>query len=173
MRRSAPSTTSRPRATPARGCRGFTLVELLVVVAIMALLATIAMPLSELAQRRTQEEELRRSLREIRDALDQYKRLVDAGHIQRAVGAAGYPASLQELAGGVTDALSPQGARIYLLRSLPRDPFAPADVANAVDTWSTRAYASPPEDPQAGSDVFDVHSKSSALGSNGVAYRAW
>ena len=169
MTRSTRPSQSHPRAAR----RGFTLVELLVVVAIMALLATIAMPLAELSQRRAQEEELRRSLREIRDALDQYKRLVDAGHIERAVGAAGYPASLQDLVTGVNDAMSPQGARIYLLRSLPRDPFAAADIVNAADTWSPRAYASPPDDPQPGSDVFDVHSKSSTLGSNGIAYKRW
>lgn len=157
----------------ARTGRGFTLVEMLVVVAIMAVLASIAMPMTELAQRRTKEEELRRSLREIRGALDQYKRLVDAGHITRAPGDSGYPPTLQVLVDGVVDAQSPQGARIFLLRSLPRDPFAPFDVGDAASTWSLRAYASPPDDPQPGADVFDIHSTSPVLGLNGVAYRAW
>ncbi len=153
--------------------RGFTLVELLVVIAIMAVLATIATPLADLSKRRAQEEELRRSLREIRGALDQYKRLADAGHIEKATGEAGYPPSLKLLEAGVTDPMSPQGTRIYILRSLPRDPFAPADAADAADTWATRSYASPPDDPQPGADVFDVHSKSSAIGLNGIAYRSW
>jgi len=157
----------------AQAGRGFTLVELLVVVAIMAVLATVALPLAELSQRRSQEEALRQSLRQIRDALDQYKRLVDSGHVERSVGESGYPPSLQVLVDGLTDAMSPQGAKIYILRSLPRDPFSPAEIANAADTWAPRSYASPPESPQPGSDVFDVHSKSSAIGSNGVAYKSW
>jgi len=164
---------SRARERRAGARRGFTLIELLVVVAIMAVLATIAMPMAELTQRRTQEEELRRSLREIRSALDQYKRLVDAGHIERAVGAAGYPASLELLTVGVTDAMSPQGAKIYLLRSVPRDPFAPASIVNPAETWALRSYASPPEDPQPGDDVFDLHSKSPVVGLNGIAYKNW
>lgn len=153
--------------------RGFTLVELLAVVAIMGVLASIAMPLAELSQRRSQEEQLRRSLRDIRGALDQYKRLADAGHIQRSPGDSGYPPSLQVLVDGVVDAQSPSGTRIYLLRSLPRDPFAPSEAGAAADTWSTRSYASPPDDPQPGDDVFDVHSKSSTPGLDGVAYRSW
>ena len=126
-----------------------------------------------LSQRRAQEEELRRSLREIRGAIDQYKRLVDAGHIERSVGDSGYPPSLQVLVEGLTDAMTPQATKIYILRSLPRDPFSPPDVTTAADTWALRSYASPPDDPQPGEDVFDVHSKSSATGLNGIAYKRW
>lgn len=153
--------------------RGFALVELLVVVAIMAVLASVALPLADMSRRRVQEEDLRRSLREIRDALDRYKRLSDAGRIERSLGDSGYPPSLDVLVGGITDARTPNGAKIYLLRSLPRDPMAPLDDANAASTWSTRAYASPPDDPRPGDDIFDVHSKSTAVGLNGVPYSAW
>jgi len=153
--------------------RGFSLVELLVVLAIMSLLASIAMPLVELEHRRGREEELRRSLREIRGALDTYKRLVDAGRVVRPVGGSGYPSRLDILAEGVTDAQAPQGTRIYLLRRLPRDPFASEAVTGAADTWGLRSYASPPQDPQPGADVFDVYSKSSGTGLNGVPYRLW
>ncbi len=152
--------------------QGFSLVELLAVVAIMSILATIGLPLMELSQRRTQEEDLRRSLREIRSALDQYKQLVDTGRIAQQAGGSGYPPSLEVLSQGVVDAQSPQAAKIYLLRQLPRDPMAPADQA-ATNTWAPRSYASPPDDPQPGQDVFDVHSKSSAVGLNGVPYAQW
>lgn len=161
------------RAVRSHAPRGFTLVELLVVVAIMAILATIALPLAELSQRRVQEEELRRSLREIRGALDQYKRLVDAGHIERTVGEAGYPPSLHVLVTGVTDAMSPQGAKIYILRSLPRDPLSSPETVDPAQTWAVRSYASPPDDPQPGSDIFDVHSMSPGTGLNGIAYKNW
>ena len=151
---------------------GFSLIELLVVIAIMAVLASIGLPLAELSQRRAQEEELRRSLREIRTAIDAYKRLVDQGSIQRAADASGYPPRLELLVEGVVDARSAQGSKIYLVRQLPRDPLAPDGVA-AADTWSLRSYASPPEAPQPGKDVYDVHSKATGIGSNGVAYLNW
>jgi general secretion pathway protein G len=153
--------------------RGFSLIELLAVIAILSILATIGLPLAELSHRRTQEEELRRSLRDIRNAIDAYKRMVDAGRIMRAADASGYPATLQALAAGAPDAQSPQGTMIYFLRRLPRDPFAPEDIAEAADTWGLRSYASPPDDPQAGRDVFDVYSRSAAAGLDGVPYRKW
>lgn len=146
--------------------------ELLAVVAIMSILATIALPLMELSQRRTQEEDLRRSLREIRSALDQYKQLVDTGRIAQQAGGSGYPPNLELLSQGVVDAQSPQGTKIYLLRRLPRDPMAQAD-QSAANTWAPRSYSSAPDDPQPGEDVFDVRSRSSAVGLNGVPYAQW
>lgn len=156
-----------------RDTGGFSLVELLIVIAIMSVLASIGMPLVELAQQRTKEENLRRSLREIRDALDACKRLADEGRIERVAGGSGYPPKLEVLVDGVKDARSPQGTKLYLLRSLPRDPFANADVQPAAATWALRSYTSPPEEPKPGADVFDVHSKSTAAGLDGVPYRQW
>lgn len=152
---------------------GFSLVELLVIVAIMALLASIGFPLAELSHRRTQEEELRRALRDIRSALDQYKQMVDSGLIARPVGGSGYPPSLKVLVDGEVNAQTPNGSRIYLLRRVPADPFAP-DAAEAPDTmWALRSYDSPPDDPHPGRDVYDVHSKAAGTGLNGIPYRAW
>lgn len=151
---------------------GFSLVELLVVVAIMSLLASIAFPFAELAKRRGQEEDLRRALREIRTAIDEYKRLVDTGRIARAAGASGYPPSLELLVDGVQDAQAPAQVRIYLLRRLPRDPFADPDVP-AAQTWGLRSYASSAEEPRAGADVFDVYSKAAGNGLDGTPYRQW
>lgn len=153
--------------------KGFSLVELLVVLAIMAVLASIGLPLAELSHRRNKEEELRRSLREIRSALDAYKRLVDQGNIQRIAGASGYPPNLEILVDGVPDARAPTPSRIYLLRTLPRDPFATNDSQPAAQTWALRSYASPPHDPKAGADVYDIHSRASGIGLNGIAYRDW
>lgn len=152
---------------------GFTLVEMLVVVAIMAVLASIGLPLAELSRKRANEEELRRSLREIRGALDQYKKLVDSGSIQRSADASGYPPSLNALVEGVPDLKSPLGTKVYLLRRLPRDPFAAPEIEDAADTWATRSYASSPAEPKPGKDVFDVTSKSNELGFNGRPYRLW
>ena len=156
-----------------RAQRGFTLVELLVVVAIMAVLASIGFPLAELSKRRAQEEELRRSLREIRTAIDQYKRMVDQGRIAKDALGSGYPPSLEVLASGAPDAQSARQARIYFLRKLPRDPFAPESITAAAETWGLRSYESPPDDPRAGRDVFDVHSRSEGVGLDGTPYRKW
>jgi len=148
-------------------------VELLVVLTITAVLASIGLPLMELSRKRNQEEDLRRSLREIRTALDAYKRLTDQGNIQRPINGSGYPQRLDDLVEGVQDARSPQGTKIYLLRQLPRDPFAPKTMVRPADTWETRSYASPPDDPKPGADVFDVRSREPGVGLNGVPYRNW
>lgn len=147
--------------------------ELLVVVAIMSILAAIAFPLAELSHRRAQEEELRRSLREIRSALDAYKRMVDAGLIARPSGGSGYPPSLQVLVNGETNAQTPQASKLYFLRRIPRDPLAPDAVIDAAATWGLRSYDSPPDDPRPGRDVYDVYSKAQGSGLDGRPYRQW
>jgi len=172
LSKGAPS-TAHAHAKPAQSSCGFSLIELLVVLAILSVLASIGLPLAELSHQRNKEEDLRRSLREIRSALDAYKRLADQGSIQRAADASGYPPNLEALVDGVVDARSPKGTKIYLLRQLPRDPFAPSSIAAAAQTWELRSYASPADDPKPGADVFDVHSRAPGVGLNGVAYKAW
>lgn len=152
---------------------GFSLIELMVVVAILSILATIGLPLAELAQKRTKEEVLRQSLREIRSAIDAYKKSVDQGRIVRIVGTSGYPPNLEVLVDGVTDAQSPQSEKIYFLRRLPRDPFAPDELQSAAATWGLRSYASTADNPKPGNDVFDVFSNSTETGLNGQPYRKW
>lgn len=152
---------------------GFTLIELLITVAIVSLLASIALPLSELSFQRTKEQELRRSLREIRGALDAYKRHVDEGRIRRAADGSGYPATLAVLVEGAEDLKSPTQARLRFLRRIPRDPMSGGDRTPAEGTWGLRSYDSSHEDPRPGKDVFDVYSLSGATGLNGIPYKDW
>ena len=149
--------------------RGYTLVELLAVLAILSILAMGAVPMAELAAQRQKEQALRDALWEIRSALDAYKRAVDGGLIAREAGGTGYPPRLSTLVEGVVGA---QGKRLYFLRRLPRDPFAPADQP-AEATWALRCYESPPDAPAPGADVYDVRSRSARMGSNGVALKDW
>jgi general secretion pathway protein G len=154
--------------------RGFTIIELVVTVGIIALLASAVVPSAQLVYQRQREIELRASLRTIRAALDAYKLASDTGRIKKALGKSGYPPDLQSLVDGVEDASSPkEGVKIYFLRRLPRDPFWPDAAAPAADTWGLRSYASPPEDPQPGDDVYDVYSRSSRTGLNGAPYHDW
>jgi len=153
--------------------RGFTLIELLVTVVIIGLLASIALPMTELVVQRSKEQELRVALREIRTAIDVYRKVWDEGRIQKGVDDSGYPKSLEVLVEGVEDAKSPKRAKIYFLRRIPRDPMVLDTRSAASETWGKRAYKSPPEDPQEGEDVYDVYSLSNKTGLNGVPYREW
>jgi len=154
--------------------RGFTIIELVMTVAIISLLATAVVPSAQLVFQRERESELRASLRTIRGAIDAYKLASDTGRIKKELNKSGYPPDLRSLVDGVDDASSPkEGVKIYFLRRLPPDPFWPGATTPAADTWGLRSYASPADDPQPGDDVYDVYSRSSRTGLNGVPYRDW
>jgi general secretion pathway protein G len=153
--------------------RGFTLIELLVTLAILALLATVVAPAAQVTVQRRHEQELRRSLREIRAAIDAWKKASDEGRIAKAAGSTGYPAKLELLVDGVPDLRSPKRTKIFFLRRLPRDPFNPVTESPEAQSWGKRSFASEATDPREGDDVYDVYSTSERAGLNGVPYRKW
>jgi len=122
---------------------------------------------------RAKEHELRTSLRQMREAIDAYKQAVDEGRITKRANETGYPKSLEILVAGVEEAQNPKKVKIYFLRRIPRDPMAPDSTLTAPETWGKRSYASPPDEPKAGDDVFDVYSLSAGIGLNAVPYREW
>ncbi|HEU4851518.1 MAG TPA: prepilin-type N-terminal cleavage/methylation domain-containing protein [Telluria sp.] len=153
--------------------RGFTLIELLVTLAILALLGALVVPVTQVTLQRSQEQTLRRNLREIRVAIDAYKKAYDEGRLPRVTGSTGYPKELELLVQGVADQRSPTRAKMYFLRRIPRDPFNPNPELTDAQTWGKRSYASEPDEPKEGEDVYDVYSTSGGTGLNGIPYRKW
>jgi general secretion pathway protein G len=157
----------------ASALRGFTLIELLITVALVGLLAGLAVPAVDLVVKRTQEVALRVALRDIRKGLDAYKQAVDEGRVLGKAGESGYPPTLNLLVDGVLDQRSPDQRKIYFMRRLPPDPMSIDPTLSAAETWGLRSYASEPDAPAEGADVFDVYSKSQDVGINGVPYSKW
>jgi general secretion pathway protein G len=153
--------------------QGFTLIEMMVALAIIAVLAMLVVPVAQLGVQRSKEQDLRIALREIRNAIDAYKLASDEGRIPRDSNSNGYPASLQVLVDGVGDAKNPKRQKVRFLRRLPRDPMFPDSSVDAGQSWGLRSYASDASEPKEGSDVYDIHSRSPQLGLNGVPYSVW
>lgn len=151
---------------------GFTLIELLVTVAIVAVLASLTLPLAETVARRNKEQELKYALRQIRNAIDGYKKATDDGRVPKGPGESGYPENLEVLVKGAKNQKDPNGRMLYFLRSIPRDPFADQTLS-ADGTWGKRSYESSHDDPREGADIYDVYSLNQGTGINGIPYREW
>ncbi|HEI8868867.1 type II secretion system protein [Serratia sp. AKBS12] len=156
-----------------RGQQGFTLIEMMVTLALLATLAAAAIPLVQRQQQQQQEETLRESLRQIRDAIDRYAQASQEGKIEQEAGESAYPESLDKLVKGVADKTSPDKKMIYFLRRIPRDPFCDCEGRSDAETWRTRSSIQEPGDFTGGKDVFDVSSRSAKTGLNGIPYAQW
>ena len=161
------------RCTGTTRASGFSLIELLITLAILGILAVLVSPVVQIEMQRSKEQDLRRALRDIRRGIDEYKRASDEGRIAKRAGESGYPRDLEILVKGVQDQRDPKLSKIYFLRRIPRDPMhGDSGVAEEL-SWGKRSYASDAENPQEGQDVFDVYSRSRITGLNGVPYSTW
>lgn len=156
--------------------RGVTLVELVVTVSILALLASVVLPLSRMTGQRVRELELRRNLRIIRTAIDDYKKAYDTAVEERRIVAAaarsGYPKDLEILVTG-DDFGGAYRVRQRFLRRIPVDPMYPPR-ANGPPSWGLRSYSDSPDAVTWGrEDVFDVYSLSDGVAIDGTRYRDW
>jgi general secretion pathway protein G len=151
---------------------GFTLIELVVTLVILGILASAAAPMAQVAFKRHKEEELRRALYTIRDAIDAYKKAYDEGHVAKDPSASGYPANLEILVKGVVDATDPAARKMFFLRRVPTDPLN-ADGEEGEISWRKRSYASEADQPREGNDVYDIFSKSRNVGLNSIPYKDW
>lgn len=150
-----------------RNSSGVTLIELMVTMAIMAILATAIVPLSRVTYKRSKEIELRQNLRIIREAIDEYKRLVDEEKIPKETMSSGYPESLEILVEGV-ELQGPVPVKQKFLRRIPRDPMTDDG------EWGLRSYSDEPDSNMwGGQDVYDVYSKSDETALDGTLYRDW
>lgn len=155
------------RATPARlleKCRGLTLIELIIAMAIIVLLVGAAVPVARVRIKREREHELREALWQIRDAIDRYKDAGDKGAFRTKVGSENYPPDLDTLVNGVDVA----GKKVRFLRRIPVDPMT------GKAEWNMRSMQDDPTSTSwGGQNVFDVASKSDGTALDGTKYSDW
>jgi general secretion pathway protein G len=147
------------------GHAGYTLAELVMVVALIAVLASMALPVAKFTVKRQKEAELRLALRQIRTAIDEYKRMSDQGLIPVKIGGEGYPEELEELVEGVE--IVGQETKMRFLRRIPIDPMTR-------DEWELRSYQ---DDHDAtswgGENIYDVRTSSEGVAIDGTKYADW
>lgn len=162
-----PSARRARPAQPPHGQAGYTLAELVMVAAVMVTLAAAVLPVAKFTTLRSKESELRGDLRDMRLAIDQYKRYADSGLIQVDLGTEGYPPKLDVLVEGVS-LIGQVDKKVKFLRRVPVDPMtgkAEWGLRSFQDEWDATSWG--------GEDVYDVYSLSGGVGMNGTAYRKW
>jgi general secretion pathway protein G len=154
-----------------RSSPGYSFIELVIATAVLMILASAALPIAKISIRRQKEAELHRSLREMRTAIDDFKRWADAGRISTLnvnIGSENYPPSLEVLVEGVPFTNDASGRKKKFLRRIPVDP-----ITGKAD-WGLRAYSDNPDATVwGGQSVFDVYSKAPGKGLDGSTYRDW
>ena len=157
------------RVRQASNNRGYTFIEIAIVTAIVGILASAALPLARVTMQRNREIELRRSLREIRTAIDKYKDAADQNLISPNDidnDAEGYPPTLETLVEGVTPANDTTGRKLRFLRRIPYDPMTRSN------EWGMRSSRDTPDSRSwGGQNVFDVYTKFEGKALDGTSYR--
>ena len=151
--------------------RGYSFIELLVVSTVLMILASAVIPLTKITLQREREVELRRSLREIRIAIDRYKDAVDLGIVRSPAAhedSQGYPQNLETLVEGVNLLDQMEGEKRKFMRRIPIDPMT-----GGTD-WGLRSYQDDRNsNAWGGQNVYDVHTKAMGKGLDGTNYRDW
>ena len=158
-----------PRPSP-RSERGISLFEVGLAVALLAVLAMVAVPAGHIMGRRLKEVELRRDLREMRRAIDEYHRYAVQGLIlQHDVTQDLYPKEIEELVEGVELAGDPTGKKVRFLGRIPIDPMM------GTTEWGMRSTRDDYDSTSwSGDNLYDVYSESEALALDGnTHYNEW
>ena len=150
-----------------RGRNGFTLAELVLVCAILTILAAVSLPVVSHSIKKGKENDLRLALRQMRNAIDEYKRFSDAGLLPLELGTEGYPSELEILVEGV-DVVGQVDKQVKFLRKIPLDPMT------GEYEWGMRSYQDEwDSDSWGGENVYDVYSLSEGVGLNRIPYSEW
>ena len=167
-RKATKEIVARAEGSPRRGILGLTLIEVIVTVAILAILAAMVLPVAKTTLRREKEIELKRALRQMREAVDQFKKFSDAGLIQqRCLQCYGYPEDFEALVEGVPQ-IGAIDKKLRFLRRIPIDPMT--GEAN----WGLRSLQDDPNNDSWGrQNIFDVYSQSEGTALDGSKYRDW
>jgi len=178
---------------------GMTLLELVIACGILLVLSTAALPLARMTVKRQREAELRRDLREMRDAIDRYKNDADKNLIRIEVGSEGYPPDLETLVNGVNVSVggtsqigvsaaalagassTAQGGALSSPTSTTQVPTKvrylrkiPVDPTTGKPEWGLRAIQDDADSHSwGGHNVFDVYSLSTETGIDGTNYADW
>lgn len=155
---------------------GISLVELIVTLTILSILASLILPSARMTARRTKEMELRRDLRVMRTAIDEFKKAYDKavseGKIPSVINKSGCPETLQQLVDGY-DFGGVAGNKKKFLRKIPVDPFTPPKPGEE-PKWGLRSYVDKPDSTNwGGEDVYDVYSLSEDTAIDGTKYKDW
>lgn len=150
---------------------GYTFIELIIVTAILMILASAVMPLAQVTSQRQREAELRRTLREMRTAIDNFHDQAVRGNIsptELEPGNEGYPPDLATLVEGIPAANDASGRKLKFLRRVPIDPMT-----NSME-WGMRSYQDRPDATSwGGQNVFDIYTTSGGTALDGTKYIDW
>jgi general secretion pathway protein G len=150
------------------GTAGLTLVELLVTLAVIVILASVIVPTAHFAVKRESELTLRRNLRKMRQAIDEYKKFCDANAIQKeGVDSECYPPELETLVEGV-ERVGALGQKMKFLRRVPLDPMT------KTYEWGKRSLQDEHDSTSwGGENVFDVYTTHEGTALDGTEYHEW
>ena len=159
--------------------RGLSLIELVVTMVILGILAAMILPSAQMTSTRVKEIELKRSLREIRGAIDEYKKYYDKAVDEKKIipslnKPGGYPETLKVLIEGF-DFGGLVSYKKKFLRRVPPDPFHPPKQGeDPEEAWGRRSYEDDADSNSwGGQDVFDVYSLSDRTAIDGTKYKDW
>jgi general secretion pathway protein G len=150
--------------------RGMTYLELIATATILLILASAIMPLARIARTRQRELELRRTLRDVRNAIDRYRDDVEKGLIGGAdvkLGSEGYPPDLETLVKGV-NRVGSVDRKLKYLRRIPIDPMTGST------EWGQRCYQDESDTTSwCGQNVWDIYTKVQGKALDGTLYAEW
>lgn len=159
---------------------GLSLVELIMTLSILSILAALILPSAQMMAKRTKEIELRRSLRVIRNAIDDFKKTYDKGVEDKKIipgaagkGSNGYPESFEQLVEGYDfGGVLPEKKKF--LRRVPCDPLNSDKQVTCDKSWGVRSYSDKEcSDKLGGDDLYDVCSLNEGTAIDGTKYKDW